>query len=392
MRIAIIQPRTPYHVAGSEKVSLKHAEYLSKLGHKIDFYTSIPKGLEETFLFKEFIGRKLENVNILRFDISNSIPGLYEQKPDTNHVRWVTESIAFDEKIFETLTRDNPDIILSYYLPDSLFKPVGIPNVIYLSGYPSKPVPWYKSFIKFCSATISISSIVSERWSECLTGTSLKYSLGTGVDYPLVIRDKIQPKAKYNLVFAGRLIERKGVMTLVDAFKQVTVEFDNVHLWILGDGELMEIINNKIKEFDLREKVSVVGLVNNPYDYFSMADICVFPSHQGDGLMGTVLESMAAGKPVITTINNGNEDVIENGENGILINPNDVLSLKQALVDLIVDSDKRKRLGENAEKFIAEYVAWEKNANKLSDILTEIRQKICGINSYIPLSQLHSDS
>ncbi len=375
MRIAIVQPRTPYHVAGSEKVSLKHAEYLSRLGHTIDFYTSIPTGLEETFLFKEFIAKDLENVNMLRFDISNSVLGLYEQKPDTDHVRWVTESIAFDEKIFEAISQNKPDVILSYYLPDSLFKPTGVPNVLYLSGYPSKPVPWYKSFIKFCSATISISSIVSEKWSEYLTDTHLKYFLGTGVDYPLVTRDIIQPKAKYNLVFAGRLIERKGILTLIEAFNEVSAEHNDIHLWILGDGELRQEVEEKITKSGIGEKVSMMGLVDNPYDYFAMADICIFPSHQGDGLMGTVLESMAAGKPVVTTINNGNEDVIENGKNGILIKPNDVPDLKQAITDLIANDDKRKLLGENAEKFIAEHVAWEKNTKKLSDILTEIRQK-----------------
>lgn len=375
MKIAIIQPRTPYHVAGSEKISLKHAEHLSKLGHIIDFYTSIPHGLEETYMFKEFTRKSLGNVNMLRFDISNSVPGLYEQKPDTDHVRWITESLAFDEKIFETITRDRPDIILSYYLPDSLFKPMGIPNVVYLSGYSSKPVPWYKAFIKFCNATISISSVVSEKWSEYLKDTPFKYSLGTGVDYPLVIREKIQPKATHNLIFAGRLIERKGIITLIDAFIQVAAEHNDIHLWILGDGELRQVVEEKITKSGITEKVSVLGLVDNPYDYFSIADICVFPSHHGDGLMGTVLESMAAGKPVITTIDNGNEDVIQNGKNGILINRNDVLSLKQAIVDLISNPDKRKNLGENAEKFIAEHVAWEKNTKKLSDILAEIRQK-----------------
>jgi glycosyltransferase involved in cell wall biosynthesis len=77
---------------------------------------------------------------------------------------------------------------------------------------------------------------------------------------------------------------------------------------------------------------------------------------------------MAAGKPVITTINNGNEDVIENGKNGILINPDDIPSLKRAITNLIDDADMRKKLGENAERFIAENVAWEENIKKLSDI------------------------
>ncbi len=375
MKIAIIQPRTIYHVAGSEKVSLKHAEYLSKLGHIVDFYTSIPHGLKETFLFKEFIEKGLENVNMLRFDISNLVPGLYDQKPDKDHVRWVTESLAFSKKIFEALDRNKPDIILSYYLPDSLFKPVGIPNVLYISGYPSKPIPWYKAFIKFCSATISISSVVSEKWSEYLTDVPLKYSLGTGVDYPLVTHKKIQPKARYNLVFAGRLIKRKGVMTLIDAFKQVIAEYSDIHLWILGDGELRQVIEDEVKKSGIVEKTSLVGLVDNPYDYLVMADICIFPSHQGDGLMGTVLESMAARKPIITTINNGNEDVIKNGENGILIRPNNISDLKKSIINLIGDTNARTRLGENAEKFIAEHVAWEKNSKKPSNILNEISQK-----------------
>jgi glycosyltransferase involved in cell wall biosynthesis len=375
MRIAIIQPRTPYHVAGSEKVSLKHAEHLSRLGHTIDFYTSIPTGLEETFLFKEFIGKGLENVNMLRFDISNSVPGLYEQKPDTDHVRWVTESIAFDEKIFEALAQNKPDVILSYYLPDSLFKPVGIPNVLYLSGYPSKPVLWYKSFIKFCGATISISSIVSEKWSEYLTGTHLKYSLGTGVDYPLVIREKIQTKAKYNLVFAGRLIERKGILTLLEAFKQILDKYSDIHLWILGEGELQGNIQRKISELNIQNNTSVMGLVQNPYDYFNMADICIFPSHKGDGLMGTVLESMAAGKAVITTKGNGNEDVITDNINGILINPQDIGAIIESVRYLIENTDKRLDMGEKAQEFIANNIAWEKNVDKLSEILEDILKR-----------------
>jgi len=376
MRIAIVQPRTPYHVAGSEKVSLKHAEHLSEIGHIVDFYTSIPKGLDETFLFRDFIAKNLKNVNLLRFDVSESVPGLYGNKPDTEHVRWVTESLAFDEKIFESLKQSRPDIILSYYLPDSLFKPVGIPNVLYLSGYPSKPVPWYKSFIKFCSATVSISSIVSEKWSEELEGVPLKYSLGTGVDYPLVTHEVIQPKAKYNLVFAGRLIERKGIITLLEAFAQILKFNNDIHLWILGDGELRKEVESKIDNFKIDKSVSVVGLVQNPYDYFNMADICVFPSHHGDSLMGTVLESMSAGKPVITTTNNGNEDVITNGVNGVLIEPQNSVAIVNAVTHLIENNEARLSMGKKAQEFIANNVAWEKNAQKLSDILLEIKSRI----------------
>ena len=88
--------------------------------------------------------------------------------------------------------------------------------------------------------------------------------------------------------------------------------------------------------------------------------------------MGTVLESMAAGKPVITTVDNGNEDVIVDGENGILIKPEDIEAIINAIKDLIADDSKRKIIGEKAQKFIAENIAWEKNCKKLADILQEI--------------------
>ncbi len=372
MKIAIIQPRTPYHVAGSEKVSLKHAEFLSKLGHQIDYYTSIPKNKDETFLFKEFIIKNLPGINILRFDISKSIPNLYGTEPDTEHIRWVTESIAFNEKIHDELKKNKPDIILSYYLPDSIFKPSGIPNIIYLSGYPSQPILWYKSFIKFCDATISISSNVADKWASEIKEVKLNYILGTGVDYPLPVLNKIEPKVKYNLVYAGRLIERKGVLTLLEAYKKISDENNDIHLWILGDGELKQIMEEKIMGYNLQDKITMTGLVSNPYDYFTMADICVFPSHKGDGLMGTVLESMAAGKPVITTTHNGNEDVITNGDSGILIEPENVEELVNAIKIILTDEQKRIAMGKKAQNFIEENVAWEKKIKKLVNIFTGI--------------------
>lgn len=376
MKIAIIQPRSSYHVAGSEKVSIKHVEYLSRAGHLIDLYTSTSEYLEETFLFKELASKKLKNVNILKFDISNSIPDLYKDRPDSEHIRWSTESLAFNEKIFSQIKENKPDIILTYYLPDSLFKPIDIPNVIYLSGYPSKPIKLYESFIKFCDATISISSTVSEKWSKEINGIKLKYSLATGVDFPPILKEEIKPKATHNLVFAGRIIERKGILTLLEAFKGILKTNSDIHLWILGEGDLREDLEMRVNYLNLGSKISILGLVKNPYDYFNMADICIFPSHQGDGLMGTVLESMSVGKPVVTTINNGNEDVIQNGINGILIKPNDSSEIVEAVHQLINDKETRLKIGLNASNFIKNNMTWEKHTEKLSNILTDILSKI----------------
>jgi len=375
MKIAIIQPRTSYHVAGSEKVSIKHAEHLARLGHSIDFYTSNPQGLEKSFLFKDFISTQNFKVNLLQFDISNVVLGLYKQKPKLDHNRWITESFAFAGAIFETLEQNKPDIILSYYLPDGLFKPHGVTNILYLSGYPSSSVPWYKACMPFFNATIAISAIVSNQWKENIGVGKDHFILGTGVDYPVAVKNKITPKATSNLVFAGRLSERKGVLTLLDSFSKIIEKNNNVHLWILGDGDLYDRILEKCEQLMLSNHVTVTGIVENPQDYFTMADICIFPSHKGDGLMGTVLESMANGKPVISTTKNGNEDVITSGLNGILIEPNNVEELTLAIQNLLDNPKQREILGKNAELFIKENAVWEKNVIKLNTLLEKIQNK-----------------
>src|SRR3989344_4620207 len=141
---------------------------------------------------------------------------------------------------------------------------------------------------------------------------------------------------------------------------------------MLEDGELIENTKDRIREYQLSDYITMTGVVKNPYDYFRMADVCIFPSHIGDGLMGVVLESMASGKPVITTTENGNEDVIKNGINGILVAPNNIDMLVYEINRLLGDDLLRTRLGENAEKFISENMTWEKNCKKLADILQEV--------------------
>ncbi len=376
MKIAIIQPRTSYFVSGSEKISLKHAEFLAKLGHTVDLYTSDFKGIEHTTLFKDFLNKKIRGVNIFYYNASELSPGIYDREPDREHVRWRDESESFNRLIFKDLNDNKPDIILAYYLPDNISKPRHIPNVVYLSGYSKNPIPFYKKYIESCDATIAISEVVSEKWTEEKKNVRLNYIHGTGVDYPLVIQDQILTKEKYNLVYAGRLIERKGVLTLLDVFEKITKVRNDIHLWILGEGELNTIMRERIIALGLQNKVTMTGLVDNPYDYFNIADICIFPSHEGDGLMGTVLESMSAGKAIIATTNNGNEDVITHKVNGILLEPKDEDGLVSCVLELIDDESQKRILGDNAKEFIIRNVTWEKNIIKLSNILEEVVNKV----------------
>ncbi|HEY0908002.1 MAG TPA: glycosyltransferase family 4 protein [Candidatus Paceibacterota bacterium] len=372
MKIALIEPRASYFIAGSERVSLKHAEHLADLGHEVVLYTSDVPSLRETFFFKELSLKRIEGLSIKKFDVSKRLPGIYDIKPDSKHIRWVAESIAFSEVIREDLSSSAPDIILTYYMPDCLFKPQEIPNIVYILGTPSVEIPAYSSFMQFCDAAISISSIVQKNWKDILSNIKQSYKLPTGVDYPVPITQKILPKAQFNLVFAGRLIERKGVMTLMESFPLILSKRDDVHLWIVGDGELRDELEKKASSLGVKDHITFTGLVSNPSDYFKMADICLFPSHRGDGLMGTVLEAMAAGRPIIATTDNGNEDVMVHMKSGFLVRPYDQAQIAEAALKLLSDENLRHLLGKNAEMYIEKNISWKKHAVNLAKIFEKV--------------------
>lgn len=372
MKIAIIQPRTSYFVGGAEKISIRHAEFLANLGNEVVLYSvNHPRG-QISFLYEELVSKKNEKINLINFSIPQKYSYLYDQVPGQDPERWHTESILFGILIADNLKEQKPDIVLSYYLPDAFFKDMGLTNVIYFGGYPSEKINIYTSFLRFCDSAIYISQVVKEYWEGQVSADTPSFLLPTAVDYPIPQKREIYPKSSFNIVFAGRLIERKGVEDLIESFGIVHNEIAETHLWILGDGPDKDHLIETVNRNSLQSNVTFTGLVDNPGDYFRMADICVFPSRNKDGLMGVVLEAMAVGSVVLTTIGSGSEDVITNNENGLLTHPNNPKSMSDIIIRTLKDPSLREKIGREAEKKIREDMTWEKNTSKLNAIFKEI--------------------
>lgn len=369
MKIGIIQPRTSYYVGGSEKISLIHAKLLSERGHNVTLHTiSHPAG-EKSILYQSYLNEP--KFNIFEHIVPKKFEDLYTVSPDEDENRWKTESFFFNTLIFNKLYEENNDIVYSYYLPDALHKPFQSKNIVYLCGYPINTINMYRSFFNQVDGVISISNIVEQKWREQIKNVPNKYMLGTGVTYPVKITN-IPHKYKYNIVFAGRLIERKGVLTLLEAFNLISSQDHSVHLWILGDGPQKNEIIKHIHKLKLEKQITLCGMVSNLTDYFGFADISVFPSYEKDGLMGVVLEAMSVGSPVVTTIGSGSEDVIESGVNGFLVKPKDVKALFRIFIMLIYDENKKKLVGELAKKEVAEKLNWNVRIKSLENIFQDI--------------------
>jgi glycosyltransferase involved in cell wall biosynthesis len=154
------------------------------------------------------------------------------------------------------------------------------------------------------------------------------------------------------VLYVANLYREKGIFDLLHAFRRVVTRFAGtrpVRLLVGGKGREEEAVRALITRLGLADHAQLIG--SNPYAAMpaihALADVFVLPSipvPTWQEQFGYVLaESMACGKPVVSTLSGSIPEVV--GEAGRLVPPNDVLSLATALEELLLDDAERARLG-----------------------------------------------
>jgi glycosyltransferase involved in cell wall biosynthesis len=163
--------------------------------------------------------------------------------------------------------------------------------------------------------------------------------------------------------FTGRIVERKGVDILVNAFAESMELMPSSILIIVGAGPDEDKIKNMASKLGINNKIRFFGHSREVIKYYHAADIYVLPSY-AEGMPNSLLEAMACGLPIIASKIGGVVDVIENGKDGILFEPGDISGLSSALVRLSKDVGLRVRLGEEARKKAVEGFSIERVADE----------------------------
>ena len=143
-----------------------------------------------------------------------------------------------------------------------------------------------------------------------------------------------------DIVYAGVLIPRKGVHILLEAFAGLPTD---AQLYLVGKAEnedYAQELAQQAQQLGIAERVHLVGAVTQSVlaAYFAKARVSVLPS-LSEGLGRVVVESMLCGTPVIGSNVGGIPDLIQDRENGYLVRPNDVASLRQALTKILNQED-----------------------------------------------------
>jgi glycosyltransferase involved in cell wall biosynthesis len=186
------------------------------------------------------------------------------------------------------------------------------------------------------------------------------------------IRDRAAQKGPLRLVFLGNLIPRKNLHTLLQALTRLPN--GSWSLAVIGrqdvDPKYVELLQGQVKQSGLSDSIHFLGSVSDRSlaDHLLNSHVLVVPSsYEGYGI--AYLEGMGFGLPALGTSAGGAGEIIEHGQNGYLIQPNDSNALSAYLLRLTQDRELLAKLGIDARRRYSKHPTWEKSVARVRRFL-----------------------
>ena len=184
------------------------------------------------------------------------------------------------------------------------------------------------------------------------------------------------------ILYAGRLIDVKGVEYLIRAFPSVLEKHANAKLLVVGSGPCKGDLVNVSERLHLQGRVVFQEPVSQEElaRYYSTADVVVLPSVRTDegeteGLGLVLLEAMACGVPVIGSATGGIPDIIKDGETGLLVQQKDSGDLAEKINRLLTEEELRRRLSERGRGFVREHFSWPAIAKSYLELFRSVLEE-----------------
>ena len=157
----------------------------------------------------------------------------------------------------------------------------------------------------------------------------------------------------FSFIFVGRLVGDKGLNELVEAFALLNKENPKTRLLLLGEKEeeLDQLKKETWAEIETNPAINYLGFNLDVRPYLCAADCLVLPSYR-EGFPNVVLEASSMELACIVTDINGSNEIVVNGETGLIVQPRSVDELRQAMISLAIDKQKTKKMGMEARRRI----------------------------------------
>lgn len=149
------------------------------------------------------------------------------------------------------------------------------------------------------------------------------------------------------IINAGRLETQKNQKILINAFARIASKYPDYQMHIYGEGSLRKALETQISKLGMAERIILKGNCPDYLEKLARSEMFVLSSDY-EGMSNALLEAMALSMPCVSTECAGSDEIIVNGENGLLTPVGDAGKLAEAMDRLLSDSALCARLGGNA--------------------------------------------
>ena len=223
---------------------------------------------------------------------------------------------------------------------------------------------YLKIFIKLKSLFFIVQNKDDEAFFKSifnLDKTNLRIIRGSGVDINYFNYSKKTSKKIVRVSYAGRILEDKGILWLISAYKEAKSKDPNLELYLAGslDEKNPSSISKKhFKELIRFKDIHYLGNIKNIKKYWQESDIAILLSKR-EGLPLSLLEAAATGLPIISTDVTGSREIAINNFNSINIKLGNIIECSNAILKLSKNKALRKKYGKNSRKLVEGNMALE---------------------------------
>jgi len=236
----------------------------------------------------------------------------------------------------------------------------GAPIVNWILYYPIE-----KWLSRYTDILITINNEDFERAKRKFKTKKVEYIQGVGIDLnkfkPQLIEKKKELRKKYGysdtdfiLIYVAEMSYRKHQDLLINVVNILKTKIPVLKLLLVGTGELLDKYIVQAKRLKLEQHINFLGYRNDIPNLVSIADVSVSSSRQ-EGLPVNVMEAMATGLPLVVTNCRGNRDLVKDGENGYVVEIDDVYGFAKAVEKLYNSEELRKSFSKKSLEIIKEY-------------------------------------
>ncbi len=346
------------------------SDLVARMRHDPDYYVEVVSAknddIIEQFQKMDIPVSILPLKGIRDFDSPVRLARMLRKGKNIVHVHTYRDAVT---AVMARIISDNPDTKV-VFTPHSLKKPTfnyvskkvynNIDQYVFVSQFA------YDYFIAHAAPKLkkSVASVIPE--SVLNTDTSAQAPV------PDLHKELKMTPEQSLIMFHSRLNHDKGIDVLLKAIKNV--DCDRYQLVILGEGQdkAVQRIKSYIIENKLVHNVHLLGFQRNMHGYLWQCDFGVQPSTIAEMQGISNLEYMKQGKPIITTNNGAQCEYVRDMENGILVKPNNVEQLTEAINTLINDRDLTQRLGRQAKRDFDTRLNYDKFYEKITSLYSHL--------------------